>query len=209
MKIPKGMDELEVLEIIEGISRALAPKFRFGSNELSDMVQYGVVFGIEGLDGYDADRGTLKTFLWTHIRNQLFNLKRDKYTRPDKPCLGCPLYDPGFTQSSNQCTRYSDKDECVDFAKWNTRNTTKLNIVNPIEIGNVRDENENNMKVFEDIGDAIELSRAIEAVDHDIPLPLRALWLKLKNEIPLNKADREKLYPAVREILEREGVDGS
>lgn len=209
MNIPHGMTEPEVLEIIEGISRALAPKFKFGSNELEDMIQYGVVFGIEGLGGYDPNRGSLKTFLWTHIRNQLFNLKRDKYTRPDKPCIGCQFYDPNYSYSRNQCSKYSDRVECVDYSKWNDRNTSKLNIVNPIEIGNVRDEQEDNMKVFEDITDTLELARAISTVDDEIPIPLRSLWLKLKNEIPLNKADREKLYPVVREILQREGVDGA
>lgn len=203
------MSEEETLKIIRSVSRVIGPKFKFPPHENEDMIQYGIMIGIQGLEDYDPDLGSLKSFLYTHIRNRLFNFKRDNFERPDKPCLECVYYDSSYSSSVNQCIKFDDKTDCCEYHRWYLRNSTKRNITNPIELYNVRDEQENGMKLFENIDDNLELRRAIEVVDQTLPISLRPLWVKLKNEIRLNKADKNKLFPVVRKILEEEGINGA
>jgi DNA-directed RNA polymerase specialized sigma subunit len=211
MKVPKGMTEAEVLESIERVARGLAGKFKFGYNELEDMKQYARMYALTGLDNYDPSIGTLETFLWTHVRNRLFNLKRDNFERPDKPCLNCPLkaYDPHCAASTNQCTAYDDKMACEQYAKWHNRNSAKRNVISPIELGNVRDEYEDNMKVSNDVAEELDNKHIMDLLDQKIPVTIRHLWVRVKSGISINKADRDKLYPTIHEILEKEGIDGT
>ena len=55
-KKPKTVDENELLETIEVISKKLAYKFKFGYHELEDMKQQISIFAIEGLKNYDHKR---------------------------------------------------------------------------------------------------------------------------------------------------------
>ena len=82
------MTEEEVLETIEKIANKLCYKFKFGYHGVEDMKQQATLFALEGLDSYDEKR-PLENFLWTHVRNRLFNYKRDNFERPDKPCFSC------------------------------------------------------------------------------------------------------------------------
>ena len=75
------------------------------------MKQQAAIFALEGLEKYDNKR-PLENFLWTHVRNRLFNYKRDNYQRPDKPCLSCVFYDAHCATSTNQCNEYDDKTNC-------------------------------------------------------------------------------------------------
>ena len=211
MKTPIGMTEQEVLDILNKVAGSLAYKFKFGSNTIEDMKQYGIMKGIEGLNDYDSTKGSLETFMWTHIRNRLYNLKRDNSERPDKPCLSCPLaaYDPSCLKSANQCTAYSDKMECSDYKKWYNRNAKKRNILHPIELGHVNDENENSMKISRDVDTDSHNAHIISIIDKHIPTSLRTLWVKLQNEISLNKSDKHKLLMTIKEILQEHNLDES
>ena len=206
MKIPKGMTEQEVLSAIDVVSNGLAHKFRFGYMGVDDMRQEARVEAIEALDHYDPKKGKLQTFLWTHVRNRLSNLKRNRYERHDKPCYKCPLkaYDPQCLSSSSQCTAFEDKADCKPFRSWEQRNSAKKNIMAPIGIQNVNDERESRMRQDTDIVDSIYSAQIIELLDQKIPVGLRAYWIKLKNDIKINKPEREKLLLAIRQILTEE-----
>ena len=54
--IPKGMDETEVIAIIDRIANRLAAKFKFGYHELEDMKQQARLFAWEGMENYDGVR---------------------------------------------------------------------------------------------------------------------------------------------------------
>lgn len=209
MKVPEGMTEQEVLDIIDRVANGLAYKFKFGYYEADDIKQHARMEAILGLEGYDAEKGKLETFLWTHVRNRLSNLKRNKFERYDKPCLNCPLnaYDPKCKKSKNECTEYEDKDDCKLYYNWLRRNSAKRNIVSPIGIHNVRDENESNMRKDCDIVEQINYSTMVDLIDSKIPVNLRSLWIRMKNDIKLNKAEREKLLAAIRTILAEENYD--
>ena len=73
-------------DIIERVSSRLAQKFRFGYHTIDDMKQQAALFAWEGIyDSWDDSR-PLENFLWIHVRNRLYNFKRNNYGRPEKPC---------------------------------------------------------------------------------------------------------------------------
>jgi DNA-directed RNA polymerase specialized sigma24 family protein len=80
MKIPKGMSESEVLEVINRIADRYAYKFRFGYFEAEDIRQEAFLIAYTGLAHYDKSR-SLENFLYIHLSNRLKNFKRDNYYR--------------------------------------------------------------------------------------------------------------------------------
>ena len=80
MKIPKGMDETEVVNTILKISKKLAHKYTFASYEAEDIEQEAFLIGITGLSKYDQSR-PLENFMYVHINNRLKTFKRDNYYR--------------------------------------------------------------------------------------------------------------------------------
>lgn len=203
MHLPEGMTQEEVLNIIDNIANGLAYKFRFGYYGLEDMKQEARLEALDALKKYDPKKGKLSTFLWAHVRNRLSNIKRNKFERYDKPCLNCPLkaYDPECIKSTSKCTEYEDKSDCKPYNSWFNRNLAKKNIVSPIGIQNVKDEHESNMREEKDITSTIYSNQIIDLLDQKIPVALRSHWVKLKNDIRLKKADKEKLLVSIREIL--------
>ena len=80
MKIPKGMNETEVVNTILKISKKLAHKYTFASYEVEDIEQEAFLIGIAGLSKYDQGR-PLENFMYVHINNRLKTFKRDNYYR--------------------------------------------------------------------------------------------------------------------------------
>ena len=76
LHIPSNMTEEEVIETIERVATRLCRKFRFGYHEVDDIKQQASLFAWEGLEKYDEKR-PLENFLWTHVRNRLYNFKRN------------------------------------------------------------------------------------------------------------------------------------
>ena len=134
-KLPHNIDEKEFVEILHRIVKKLGYKFIFGYHSFEDMYQQAAIFAIEGLEKYDSSK-PLENFLWTHLRNRLFNFKRDNFKRPDKPCLNCPLYDKDYAVSDNQCSKYSQVLDCSLYKKWYIRNSSKQNIMRPTSLEN-------------------------------------------------------------------------
>jgi DNA-directed RNA polymerase specialized sigma24 family protein len=82
MKIPKGINEGEAVEVIMKIAKRLAPKYVFASYDVEDIQQEAFLIGIAGLEKYDQKR-PLENFMYTHINNRLKTFKRDNYYRLD------------------------------------------------------------------------------------------------------------------------------
>lgn len=207
-RIPDGMTLDEVMVTIDKVANRLAHKFKFGYHTVDDMKQQARMYAWIGLEKYDNKR-PLENFLWTHVRNRLFNFKRDKYLRPDLPCLSCPIkaYDPHKDKSTSGCTAYCDKLECPLYERWKFRNERKQNIMNAIGIDNVVDENEANMKVYTDLDAEIDMKDFFKIVEDNIPLDMKADFIRLRNNIPISKPRREKIYQAIRDILKEKGLD--
>jgi len=207
MKIPKNMSEKEVLRIINKIATKLAYKFRFGYHGIEDMKQQAHVFAIQGMEAYDESR-PLENFLWTHVRNRLFNYKRDNFERPDKPCLSCPFHDPNRQKSNSECEEFSDKSECVLYHGWVVRNSSKKNLMSPIGISEVSSAKEQTIKISNSAEDTVADNEIIALIDKNIPLDIRLDYIRFKNNLKLPKARREAVKDAIFKILEENGIDG-
>lgn len=201
MSLPNNVSEEEFLQVIENISKRLAYKFKFGYHSYEDMKQQATIFALEGLKKYDKSR-PLENFLWTHVRNRLFNYKRDNYQRPDKPCLSCRFYDKHCNKSTNQCTEFSDKNDCEEYDMWYKRNNSKKNIMKPSTIDDLGDTffiQQKNLPVPEQA----ELSRITEILDKHIPAQHRENYLKLKHGDKIYKTDLDKIIGIIKDILKK------
>lgn len=194
----KQIAEQELLDTIEIISKKLAYKFKFGYHELEDMKQQISIFAIEGLQNYDHKR-PLENFLWTHVRNRLFNFKRDNYQRPDKPCKTCPFNDPSFKKSISGCSEFNQKTECELYQNWNNRNVSKKNLMHLNTIEDIKEylpslNNHNHP-------DNVSNNEIIDIIETKLNGEIRQIYLKMKAGIKINKSDTEKLIHAIKEIL--------
>ena len=189
----KKVSEEEFLKVLDNISKRLVYKFRFGYHDIDDMKQQAAIFALEGLEKYDNSR-PLENFLWTHVRNRLFNYKRNNYQRPDKPCLTCPFYDPKCKTTTNECSAYENKNDCELYASWIKRNTNKKNIMKP----NYIDYDIINKENFENTA---ENSEIIKFLDSNISTEHREAYLRLKHGEKITKQKLIKLQKHIQEIL--------
>ncbi len=196
-KYKKNITEEELLYTIEIISKKLAYKFKFGYHDIEDMKQQISIFALEGLKNYDYER-PLENFLWTHVRNRLFNYKRDNYQRPDKPCLTCPLYDPQLLKSSNGCSKYNDKLDCEMYNHWHNRNISKKNLMHLNTIEEIKEYLPQNKNESENISN----NEIIDKIEEKLNGEYRQLYLKYKSGTKISKADTDKLVEKIREILD-------
>ena len=112
MKIPEGYTEQEVVDIIDRVVNRIAHKFKFGYHTIDDMKQYGRMEAIMGIEkDYNPDL-PLENFLYSHVHNRLFNIKRNQFKRPDKPCFKCSLN--AYNKEDDSCNAYFEEMEC----KW-------------------------------------------------------------------------------------------
>tara|TARA_B100002019_G_scaffold73571_1_gene63555 strand:+ start:8821 stop:9441 length:621 start_codon:yes stop_codon:yes gene_type:complete len=182
-KQTKISDE-QFLATLDIITKKLVYKFKFGYHDIEDMKQQAAIFALEGLKKYDHSR-PLENFLWTHIRNRLFNYKRDNYQRPDKPCVTCPLYQPN--NHISDCSEFKDKLNCKSYKSWFHRNNSKKSIMQPIYIENQDPENKKNFI------DHLSNQELIENIEELLPIKYRETFLKIKYGNKVSKNEKVKL----------------
>lgn len=191
------VSEEDFLKVLDNISKRLAHKFKFAYHSFDDMKQQAAIFALEGLEKYDNSR-PLENFLWTHVRNRLFNYKRNNYQRPDKPCFTCPLFDRTYKCSNNQCSKYTNKQDCELYAAWSKRNDTKKNIIQPSYI---EDESSHTCKNL-DISSVIQNQEIIDFLDEYIQNEYRESYLKLKHGIKIPKQQLTRLQGHISKLME-------
>jgi len=190
-----GVDETEFLKAVDKISKKLIYKFKFGYHEAEDMRQQATIFALQGLKNYDKKR-PLENFLWTHVRNRLFNYKRDNYQRPDKPCLTCPFFKKQSTDPDNDCSKYTDKNDCSLFSNWLEKNAAKKNIMKPLHI-----ENDNDHYASTNFLDTIKNKEIFDKIDKHISVKHRQIYLSVLHGSKVSKKDFENLIAAIKNIL--------
>lgn len=195
-ELSNGVSQDEFLTVLDNISKRLCHKFRFAYHDIEDMKQQAAIFALEGLERYDNKR-PLENFLWTHVRNRLFNYKRNNYQRPDKPCLSCPLFDKAYKCSLNQCSKFTDKQDCEPFKAWSKRNDSKKNIVQPAYI----EEDLHPIK-SKDLSNLIQDQEIINFLDSNIQAEYRENYLKLKHGSKIPKQQLDKLKKYILELME-------
>jgi len=158
------------LSIIRRVARYLAPRFVFGHYDVEDIEQEGVIEGIKALPRYDSSRGaSLETFMHTHIYRRLYNLKRNKYHRP------------------------------------NTEDVAKKNIIDTINLDVVNHDGESRMSLADSHVTDIEEAEAIEAINRELPVSLRADYIKIKHGVYVPKDRKTEVIAEVLNILRSKG----
>jgi|688.fasta_scaffold274596_2 hypothetical protein len=190
------VSESDFLTVLDNISKRLVHKFKFGYHDVDDMKQQAAIFALEGLEKYDHSR-PLENFLWTHVRNRLFNYKRNNYQRPDKPCLNCPLYDPDLKSSTNQCSKYTNKQNCEPYASWSNRNESKKNIMQPNYI-------DYDIPHKDSLDLLVQNNEIISFLDENIHAEYREHYLRLKHGERVTKNKVLKLQKHIQELMQGE-----
>jgi hypothetical protein len=195
--LPNNVDEKEFVEILHRIVKKLGYKFIFGYHSYEDMYQQAAIFAIEGLEKYDSSK-PLENFLWTHLRNRLFNFKRDNFKRPDKPCINCKYYDKDCLKSDNQCTEFAQVIDCPLYKKWYIRNSSKQNIMKPTSI-----ENEKTIANYREDDLLVDLSNTelLSQIEKELRGEYREIYLKIKHGSKVNKTETRKLQQHIQENI--------
>lgn len=197
--LPNNVSEQEFLQVWEKISKKLGYKFKFGYHSHEDMKQQAAIFALEGLKNYDNSR-PLENFLWTHVRNRLFNYKRDNYQRPDKPCLTCPLYN----SKDKICTEFNDTMDCSLYEGWIKRNDAKKNIMKPVNMEAIT--HTNNELSCENLFENISNKEILDIIDINISIKNRPIFLKIKGGSKVLKSDMKKLLNEIKKILKNHDI---
>ena len=179
MKIPKGMTENEVTEIINRVASRYAYKFKFGFYTPEDIRQEAFIIAMEALDRYDESR-PLENFLAVHVKNRLNNFKRDKFYRQNK----------------------DDQNN-----KWEQRNNSKKFLMEPLDIDNIRDEYEDNMKLESDLISNLTNKEVFELIDTHLDVSFRGDYLRIKHGAYVPKPRREQVFSEITEILREHGYE--
>lgn len=182
------MTEAQVVAEVNRIVGLLANSFRFGYYDADDIKQEAWIEAIKGLENYDESR-KLDSFLYTHIKNRLINLKRNKFKRPNSPCKYC------HGQPENHTT-HKDNKHCKKYKRWLVRNTAKQNLMAPKPIINVSPAQFISKNL-----DNIEDREIFDRIEAHLDPHMRKIYLKVLYETPVSKRDREHLVEKVREIL--------
>ena len=164
------------------------------------MKQQARLFAWEGLKNYDGVR-PLENFLWTHVRNRLYNFKRNNFGRPDKPCDICPFFNRAFRNFKGfGCKAYDNHEECDLYMGWVNRNTAKRNIMNAAKL----DLEMHSPAPMEEI---LDRDHIFDLVDNTIAVQYREDWIRLINGLKLPKARKELIIQLVLDILKEHGID--
>lgn len=76
MKIPKNLNEQEVIDKIDLVINRIAPKYTFHGYDIDDIKQEAFIICYEALERYDQKR-PLENFLSVNLSNRLKNFIRD------------------------------------------------------------------------------------------------------------------------------------
>lgn len=191
--------EKHFLETIDKICYRLLHKFKFGYHSIEDMKQQAIVFALQGMQNYDPTK-PLENFLWTHIRNRLFNFKRDKYQRPDKPCNTCEYYDKNYNISTSQCSKFDCKTNCSLYNNWYIKNNDKKNLM---QIGHT-EKSEHIKCKQKDFLESLSNKEIVKKIDPHINVSLRRYYLMFLYGQKIPKKYYGLLLQHIKEILNHE-----
>jgi DNA-directed RNA polymerase specialized sigma24 family protein len=190
----------EFIVVLDKITKKLIYKFKFGYHEAEDMKQQAAIFALEALEKYDNKR-PLENFLWTHVRNRLFNFKRDHYQRPDKTFLTCPLYDPKLKCSTSGCSKFNNKLDCDLYRNWMSRNESKKNLNKLTSISDNYD-----LSSSDDFSSNISNKEIFDLLDDKLSYNYREIFLKLKHGEKVLSVELNKFKKEVDRILKENNI---
>ena len=205
MKIPRGYTYDEVLCDIEHVTERLSRHFRFGYYTKKDIKQEGCVFALEGVKKYNPKfKTSLRTFLYTHVRNRFINMRRKCFAQGN-PCTECGFCDRKKKKSPSGCHEFDDKKNCEEYKTWFTTNQRKNNLINSSRgITNITGEIEKTLKF--DIINQLWENEILQTIDGNIPVKFREDYCRFMQGARLPQGRREKLIVAIQELLKEHGL---
>ena len=200
-QIPEGYTEEEVVNLLTKIAKRLASRFRFGYHAIEDMKQQAILEGWKGLLNYDGVR-PLENFLWIHIRNRLFNYKRDNYQRVEYRCNSCPIKQ--YDKKNNLCLKHEQDslEDCKWYYDWVLRNNAKKNLVDTIDFDNVDDDGEAFMSLTVDFAENADKSMIFEILEREIPMSHYEDYVRLKCGAKISHPRKRAIKEMIIEILQ-------
>lgn len=175
------MKEEDVVALIKKIAKRLAPKYIFGFYEREDIEQEAIIMGLDALNRYDESR-PLENFLSVHISNRLKSFLRDNYYR-QKPACSC------------------DKQDCEICISKLKRIEAQKNIMAPIDLDSVSDEQEKSMRYNDSLYKGVELKEIGALINQHLPLEYRIDFKKMCEGVSIPKPRKDKIKELIEEIL--------
>lgn len=193
MILPDGVSEQEFTEAALKAADMIARKYKFGFYEREDIKQEALVFAIELMasNKYDPARQKLAGFIYRHMKNRVINLHRNKMHRTEVPCQRC----------ASGKGHGRDKKTCKVYDRWINRNTSKKNIMCPVDIGYINDEDESNTRVQDTLAQDLDTKHLEEKINSELPVRLRAEYLKLRSGVKLPAGKIQQIREAITHII--------
>ena len=195
MKIPKGLTEEDVLQVIDKAVAYLAPSFKFGYFDIDDMKQEGTIFCIEALPSFnfkksnqDDVKDVLLTFLKTHVRWRFLNMRRKSLTRIEPPLCDCKLCKE---DSANRL-------DCKKYSNWVQRNMAKRSLMEPFDVDEIHTRDASFVSNF---NEKLLSSDIIKILNEHIPASIRADYRMFIDGVKLPKNKRDNLMEQIKNIL--------
>jgi hypothetical protein len=127
--------------------------------------------------------------------------------RLEKPCDNCPM--KAYIKNTDSCKLYENKLDCDLYYKWHKNNSNKQNIMDPIGIAFVNDENENSMHDTENVSGKVAVKEIMDIIDVNISIGMRKYWLQQKSGVSIPKKFYSMLLEEIHEILKENNIDVS
>lgn len=197
LQIPDNLDEKKLLEVIKEVAPPHCKKYSFPGHTEEDMMQIAIMEGIDGAHRWDGKR-PLKNFLSIHIRNRLYNYKRNNYSRMEPPCKKCPL---NAFLPPDGCSAFKTRMDCELFKTWHEKNQDRQNINNAMGFEVVSDINEKSMKIDAIFDTEIDVKQLLTKIDSEISGEFRKDYLIYINGGKLSNRRLEELIIHIKEIL--------
>lgn len=182
--------QAEVLAAVDGVVNLLAPGFVFGYFDLDDVRQEGREIALKSLVKYDSTR-PLPNYLYTSVKNGFINFKRNNFHRNDPPCQICH-------RTVGPTTEHENGQFCPNYLSWKKRNGAKANLMQPVSLDQVAEDEQ----LCDDAApDQAEMNELLQKIDARLPLELRSTYLQMRAGVSVPKERRLEVEQAVREIL--------
>lgn len=184
MHIPAGYTQEQVLETISKILNSLAPKYAFGIHSKEDIKQEGFIIALQALESYN-NSFPLENFLRVLLSHRLKNFKRNNSFRINVHCTNCDKFNP----------------DCKSCETRQKTQTTKKNLLSPIDIDVVKVEGESNMIDYDPV-DTLDLQELVEHINKHLPAQYRRDYLKMKEGMHIPKSRKLEIESIVKKLMD-------
>lgn len=190
MNYPSGITEEQFVDVVNAVANVVAQNYSFGYYDPEDIRQECFCFAIKALPKFDPSKSQLSTFLSNHIKRRLINLRRDKLTRKQTPCVKC-----------QQCQTDAERNSCKRYRRWQKRNGLKRSLMESIDI-----ESSTEGSNDEENAESIALRRElVKLIDRQLPAKMRSDYRRFVEGVKISAVRRDKVLNYIRRILGAEG----